>query len=353
MRTSAFDFELPEDLIALRPARPRDSARLLEVRYGEITHRHVRDLPGLLRPGDLCVFNDTRVIHAQLEGTRAPREGTDAAIRPRIGVTLHKRVGPDLWRAFAKPGRKLAPGDRIDFKEGLSAEVVAKDEGGDIGLKFDLAGSALDAAVEAAGEMPLPPYIAARRAVDSDDDRDYQTVFADRAGSVAAPTAGLHFTEDLLAALEAKGIGRARVTLHVGAGTFLPVKSDTLSGHKMHAEWGEVSAETAEKIAEAQARGGRIVAIGTTSLRILETAARAGKLQPFAGETDIFISPGFKFQIADLLWTNFHLPRSTLFMLVCAFAGTETMKRAYAEAIKARYRFYSYGDASLLYRASP
>ena len=351
MRTADFDFDLPEELIAVRPARPRDSAWLLHVNHGNIDHYKVSDLPSLLRAGDLCVFNNTKVIRAQLPGTRAPREGGDASIAPRIGVTLIKRVGSSRWHAFAKPGRKLAIGDRINFANDLVAEVVAKEADGQIGLMFNDAGESLDQAIGKAGVMPLPPYIAARRAADAQDEEDYQTLFAEEMGSVAAPTAGLHFTDGLVSRLKDVGIGHAFVTLHVGAGTFLPVKSDTLEGHKMHSEWGEVCSETAEAVAQTKRDGGRIVAVGTTSLRLLESASIGGTLHPFAGETDIFIRPGFKFQCADLLWTNFHLPKSTLFMLVCAFAGTDTMKRAYAEAIAKRYRFFSYGDASLLTRA--
>lgn len=354
MRVSDFDFELPEELIALRPARPRDAARLLEVRHGEFVHRIVRDLPDLLAPGDCLVFNETAVMRAQLEGRRTPREATPglSAAEPRVGFTLHKRIAPDVWRAFAKPGRKLAPGDCVRFDAGLSAEIIAKDSDGDFLMRFSLAGGALDEAVAKAGVMPLPPYIAARRPADKEDETDYQTVYATSPGSVAAPTAGLHFTPELLAALETKGIGLARVTLHVGAGTFLPVKGDDTSQHRMHAETVEVGEEAAERINAARAAGGRIVAVGTTSLRVLETASGPdGRLFPFRGETDLFILPGYRFKAANLLLTNFHLPRSTLYMLVCAFAGRETMRRAYQAAIAERYRFYSYGDTTLLHRA--
>jgi S-adenosylmethionine:tRNA ribosyltransferase-isomerase len=358
MRVDAFDFDLPEKLIALRPAEPRGAARLLEVRYGALHHRHVRDLPSLLKPGDICVFNDTAVIHAQLTGRRAARAGAAEAgalvAEPQIGITLHKRQGPQVWRAFAKPGRKLALGDILNFAPGLSAEVIAKEAGGDLALRFSQSGEVLDALIAKHGVMPLPPYIASRRAVDERDEQDYQTVFAEREGSVAAPTAGLHFTPELLAALDDRGIKRATLTLHVGAGTFLPVKTEDTSGHRMHAEWGEVSEDAARQINEAKAAGGRIVAIGTTALRLMESAALDdGHLMPFAGETEIFITPGYRFKTADLLFTNFHLPRSTLFMLVAAFAGLDVMKRAYAEAIEKRYRFFSYGDATLLYRATP
>lgn len=354
MRVSDFNFELPEDLIALRPARPRDAARLLEVRHGEFTHRIVRDLPALLAPGDCLVFNETAVMHAQLEGRRTVREPIEgiASAEPRIGFTLHKRIAPDVWRAFAKPGRKLAPGDRIRFGSELDAEIVAKDSGGDFLLRFSLSGDALDAAVAKAGIMPLPPYIAARRPADDLDERDYQTIYARALGSVAAPTAGLHFTRELLAAIEAKGVRSARVTLHVGAGTFLPVKTEDTAHHRLHAEAIEIGEEAADAINSARSGGGRIVAVGTTSLRLIETASGPdGRIYPFRGETDLFILPGYRFKTADMLLTNFHLPRSTLFMLVCAFAGRETMKRAYEAAIAERYRFYSYGDATLLHRA--
>jgi S-adenosylmethionine:tRNA ribosyltransferase-isomerase len=354
MRVSDFDFDLPEQLIALRPARPRDSARLLDVRHGELTHRIVSDLPDLVAPGDCLVFNETAVMHAQLEGRRVAREAFAgvASAEPRIGFTLHKRIAPDVWRAFAKPGRKIAPGDRVRFGDQLAAEVVAKDADGDFLLRFSMAAEELDGAIARAGVMPLPPYIAARRKADEKDEADYQTVYAASLGSVAAPTAGLHFTPALLKALEAKGATSARVTLHVGAGTFLPVKTQDTGHHKMHAEAGEVSEAAADTINRARAAGGRIVAVGTTSLRLLETASGPdGLIHPFRGETELFILPGYRFKTADLLWTNFHLPRSTLFMLACAFAGRETMKRAYGAAIAERYRFYSYGDATLLHRA--
>ncbi len=354
MRVDAFDFDLPDELIALRPARPRDSARLLEVRGSNLAHHIVRDLPSLLRPGDCLVFNETAVIHAQLEGRRVAREQIPGAIpaEPRIGFTLHKRHSFDTWRAFAKPGRKLTPGDCVRFGDHLEAEVIAKDADGDIVLRFSQAGSELDRAIAELGVMPLPPYIASRRAPDARDEMDYQTVYSKTEGSVAAPTAGLHFTPELLIALGAAGIGSAQVTLHVGAGTFLPVKSEDTSGHRIHAETGEVSEEAAEIINAARANGGRIVAVGTTSLRLLETAASAdGRVYPFRGETSLFILPGHQFKTADLLLTNFHLPRSTLFMLVCAFAGRENMLHAYETAITERYRFYSYGDTSLLHRS--
>jgi len=359
MRLSDFDFDLPNDRIALRPAQPRDSARLLAVDPGASPQdRHVRDLPDLLRSGDLLLFNDTRVIPARLNGVR-PRKGSMVAVE----ATLHRRLSPSRWTAFMKPGRRLSVGDRIEFGEGadracllgrLDARIEAKGEGGEVTLAFDLSGAFLDQAIAERGLMPLPPYIAARRAQDERDRADYQTVYARLDGSVAAPTAGLHFTPSLLEALKASGVGFAFVTLHVGAGTFLPVKTDDLSQHKMHSEYGEVSPQAAEAVNAARAAGGRVICVGTTSLRLIESAAGAdGQVHPFAAETDIFITPGYRFRAADGLMTNFHLPRSTLFMLVCAFAGVETMRAAYAHAIAAGYRFYSYGDGSLLWRSTP
>lgn len=347
MRVSDFDFELPEDLIALRPVSPRDAARLLIVREGASSFEEavVRDLPSFLSAGDVAVFNDTRVIPAQLFGVRPSRETSAEA---RIEVTLHKREGADLWAAFAKPGRKLISGDTIAFGD-LTARVEAKHEGGEIVLRFDKAGAALDEAIARAGVTPLPPYIAGRRAADARDVQDYQTIYAARDGAVAAPTAGLHFTPALLAALDAKGLRRETVTLHVGAGTFLPVKADDTKDHVMHAEWGELSAATAQAINRARAKGGRTLCVGTTSLRTLESAAGA-EVQAFRGDTRLFITPGYRFKAADMLLTNFHLPRSTLFMLVSAFCGLETMRAAYAYAIARRFRFYSYGDACLLIR---
>ena len=357
MRVDVFDFELPEELIALRPAQPRDSARLLEIKHGALSHQRVNELPNLLRPGDVCVFNDTSVIHAQLSGRRAVREAKRhnvESVEPRIDVTLHKRHSTDHWRAFARPGRKLTLGDVIKFGEGFEAELVGKQSDGDLLLRFNASETALDALIERHGSMPLPPYIASRRAIDERDEVDYQTTYASHLGSVAAPTAGLHFTPELLRALTTCGIKQARLTLHVGAGTFLPVKSEDTSGHRMHAEWGQVSDQAAETINAARAAGGRIVSIGTTSLRLMESATtEEGRVLPFAGETSIFITPGYRFKTADLLFTNFHLPRSTLFMLVSAFAGLDVMKRAYAAAIAERYKFYSYGDASLIHRGSP
>ena len=358
MRTALFDFDLPPDRIALRPASPRDAAKLLVVRPGampEFEDRVVRDLPALLAPGDALVINDTRVIPARLEGDRL-REDAIA----HIEATLIKREGPERWRALVKPAKRLQVGDRIRFgHEGrvcllgtLDATVEERGEGGETLLRFDFHGPVLEEAIEQLGHMPLPPYIATRRSDDEQDRTDYQTVFAAHEGSVAAPTAGLHFTSDLLARLEARGIAIHRVTLHVGAGTFLPVKTEETSDHKMHAEWGEVSAATADALNALRARGGRIAAVGTTALRLLESAAdEGGKLHAFSGETSIFITPGYRFRAVDILMTNFHLPRSTLFMLVAAFSGLDRMRRAYAHAIESGYRFYSYGDACLLFRS--
>ncbi|MDB5430966.1 MAG: queA [Caulobacter sp.] len=358
MRLSDFDFPLPEENIALRPASPRDSARLLVVRPGEgFQDRIVRELPDFLEPGDALVFNDTRVIPARLFGVRI-RE----ASRVSVDATLHQRKAPHQWTAFMRPGKKLAPGDRIRFGTqhdracagtALDATVVEKREGGEVLLAFDLAGPDLDLAIIDRGSMPLPPYIAAKRAEDERDRADYQTVYAREDGSVAAPTAGLHFTPELLAALTARGVSSHFVTLHVGAGTFLPVKTDEVSEHRMHAEYGEVSAETAAALNAVRAAGGRVVCVGTTSLRLLESAtSEEGVIGPFMAETAIFITPGYRFRAADVLMTNFHLPKSTLFMLVSAFAGTDTMRAAYEHAIATGYRFYSYGDSSLLFRAA-
>lgn len=348
MRVDEFDFHLPEDLIALRPAEPRDSARLLVIRENSLSFEEatLRDLPAFLSPGDVGIFNDTRVIPAQLAGTR-PARGLSA--EARIDVTLHKRLAPARWAAFARPGRKLEPGDTLHFPGGFSARVEAKGAGGEIEFLFDVAGADLDVAIARHGIMPLPPYIAGRRAVDERDTSDYQTVYARNDGSVAAPTAGLHFTPGLLAALDARGIARRHVTLHVGAGTFLPVKADDTADHRMHAEWGHVPQETADAVTEARRRGSRVMCVGTTSLRTVETASTP-VLQPWMGDTDIFITPGYTFRTADMLLTNFHLPRSTLFMLVSAFCGLNTMQAAYAHAVARRFRFYSYGDACLLVR---
>jgi S-adenosylmethionine:tRNA ribosyltransferase-isomerase len=357
MRTDLFDFDLPADRIALRPAKPRDAARLLVVRPGqtaELDDRKMADLADLLEQGDCLVVNDSKVIAARLSGRRIGRGATE----PEIEATLHKRLDGSHWKAFILGAKKVQVGDTLRFgTEGkvcflgeLDAQVSQKDERGEITLSFSFHGPVLDRAIAERGAMPLPPYIAARREPDEQDCADYQTVFAHDEGSVAAPTAGLHFTDELLARLQARGIGLQKVTLHVGAGTFLPVKADDTAGHTMHAEFGTVSRETADALNAVCEKGGRIVAVGSTALRLLETAAGAdGKLHAFAGETAIFITPGYKFRAVDLMLTNFHLPRSTLFMLVAAFSGLDTMKRAYAHAIKSGYRFYSYGDACLLY----
>jgi S-adenosylmethionine:tRNA ribosyltransferase-isomerase len=385
MKTDLFDFHLPPERIALRPAVPRDAARLLVVRpsqtpfipaqagiqaassgergswvpasagtNGDLDDRTMRDLPDLLAPGDCLVVNDSKVIAARLEGRRIGRGGTE----PAIEATLHKRLDGSHWKAFARPAKKLEVGDvvrfgtegRVCFLGQLDAEVSHKDEGGEITLSFSFHGPMLDEAIAERGDMPLPPYIASRRAPDAQDKADYQTLFARDEGSVAAPTAGLHFTDDLLARLDARGVALHKVTLHVGAGTFLPVKSDEVEGHRMHAEFGTVPAEVADSLNAVRANGGRIVAVGSTALRLLESAASEdGRLRAYAGETDIFITPGYTFRAVDMMLTNFHLPRSTLFMLVSAFSGLETMQRAYAHAIESGYRFYSYGDACLLF----
>ncbi len=361
MRVDDFDFDLPPERIALRPARPRDMARMLLVRPqgGPVLEdRGVLDLPALLQPGDALVFNNTKVIPAQLEGTR--RRGDAIAT---IGATLHLRAGADRWWAFVRPAKKLVPGDRVRFgaaSEGmacmagvLDATVAEKKDTGEVLFVFDLSGPDLDAAIHATGHIPLPPYIAAKRGEDAQDREDYQTIYAEKEGAVAAPTAGLHFTPRLFEMLDARGIERHTVTLHVGAGTFLPVKADDTDAHEMHAEWGEISGETAAALKAVRARGNKVVAVGTTSLRILESAAQGpGGLAAFRGETRIFITPGYRFRAIDALMTNFHLPRSTLFMLVSALSGLETMRAAYAHAIADDYRFYSYGDSSLLFPAA-
>jgi S-adenosylmethionine:tRNA ribosyltransferase-isomerase len=359
MRVDLFDFELPPERIALRPAEPRDSARLLVVNPDSdapFEDRVIRDLPQLLLPGDVLVVNDTRVIPASLEGTR--RRGETSA---RIHVTLHKRETGSQWRAFVKPAKKLRLGETIVFtaregsepsSETLRAEVCELAGEGEVLLGFSVSDALLDQALERFGHMPLPPYIAGKRAVDARDADDYQTLFAARSGAVAAPTASLHFTPALLEALKARGVELCRVTLHVGAGTFLPVKAEDTGSHRMHAEWGEISAEAAVLLNAARASGRRIVATGTTSLRILESAAASsGEIRAFSGDTSIFITPGYSFRAVDVLLTNFHLPRSTLFMLVAAFSGLDIMRAAYDHAIKQNYRFYSYGDACLLHRA--
>ncbi|HJU32325.1 MAG TPA: tRNA preQ1(34) S-adenosylmethionine ribosyltransferase-isomerase QueA [Hyphomicrobiaceae bacterium] len=386
MRTDLFDFDLPDERIALEPVSPRDAARLLVVRPspqaltsslrrwgstqaapvatpGEIgpgqngvalEDRIVRELPDLLRPGDVLVFNDTRVIRAALQGERLRGES-----RALISFNLHKRLDESRWRAFARPAKRLATGDRVRFGHDgrvcllgtLEATVADIGEAGEIELSFSLHGPYLDEAIAALGDPPLPPYIVGRRGVRPEDADSYQTVYARVEGAVAAPTAGLHFTDSLLADLDARGVGRHFVTLHVGAGTFLPVKAEDTGGHRMHAEWGAVSPETACALNAVRAAGGRIVAVGTTALRLLESAAdEDGTIHPFAGETALFITPGYRFKAVDLLLTNFHLPRSTLFMLTAAFSGLDVMRAAYAHAIRAGYRFYSYGDACLLDR---
>ena len=339
--TAAFDFELPPENVATEPARPRESARLLEVGR-QLTDRTVADLPGLLNPGDIVVINDTRVIPARLRGTRRGA---------KVEVTLHKAGPGGAWRAFARPARKLSVGDIIDFADGFNAQVTAKGDAGEVTLLFpDAAG--LFSALERHGEMPLPPYIGRPDGATSADKQDYQTVYAAKKGAVAAPTAGLHFTEQLMDRVRQAGVEFATVTLHVGAGTFLPVKVDRVADHRMHSEWGEIDAATASAINAARRAGGRIVSVGTTPLRLLETAATAdGEIRSFTGDTDIFITPGYRFRAVDALMTNFHLPRSTLFMLVSAFAGLDRMKAAYDHAIRTGYRFYSYGDSSFLHRS--
>ena len=340
MLVADFDFELPESCIALRPANPRDSARLLLVQPGKPCVDSVfRDLPAALRPGDVLVVNDTRVIPAQLHGVRG---------EARVGVTLHKREASDVWWSFVRNARRLRSGDQVDFGAGLTGIVLEKGDEGAVLWRF-AADGALEAAMAAAGAMPLPPYIASKRATDAQDLADYQTLHAAKDGAVAAPTAGLHFTPDLWERLAAAGIARETVTLHVGAGTFLPVKAEDTADHKMHAEWGSIDAATVARLNAAKAAGGRVIAVGTTSLRLLESAVDAqGFIQPFTGDTAIFITPGYKFGAIDGLITNFHLPKSTLFMLVSALMGLDTMQAAYKHAIASGYRFYSYGDGSLL-----
>jgi S-adenosylmethionine:tRNA ribosyltransferase-isomerase len=362
MKTADFDFDLPESHIALRPAEPRDSARLLVVRDDGLEDRIIRDLPDFLQPGDALVFNDTRVIPARLSGVRERIGAEGETLTVVVEATLHHRDAPDVWSAFMKPGKRIKAGDRIRFgsdSDGacllgrLDATVVDKGEDGLVTLRFDLAGPALDEAIRDVGVMPLPPYIAAKRAEDDRDRSDYQTMFAQLDGSVAAPTAGLHFTPALIEAIKARGVSTHAVTLHVGAGTFLPVKADDTADHRMHSEWGEVAPDTAAALNAVRAAGGRIVCVGTTSLRLLESATTPeGEVRPFHGDTAIFITPGYAFRAVDVLMTNFHLPKSTLFMLVSAFAGLETMRAAYAHAVKDGYRFYSYGDGSLLFRAA-
>jgi len=343
LKVDLFDFDLPRTSIAQHPASPRDRARLLVAGDHDLNDKNVMDLTLCLKPGDICVFNDTRVIPARLRGRRGEAS---------MEVTLHKQDAPDTWRAFARPAKKLSVNDRITFADGFCATVLAKGLGGEVTLAFNHEGADLMATLDTQGIMPLPPYIKRAKGGQAEDQADYQTIFADRPGAVAAPTAGLHFTEGMLESLTARGIKTARITLHVGAGTFLPVKVEDTQDHKMHAEWGEISVEAANLINAARESGGRVVAIGTTSLRLLESAASDdGTLHPFMGDTDIFITPGYRFKIVDVLMSNFHLPRSTLFMLVSAFAGFKRIRTLYDHAIKTGYRFYSYGDACLLHRA--
>lgn len=344
MRVDLFDFDLPAELIALRPAKPRDSARLLLVEGTEVSDKTILDLPKLLRPGDTLVFNDTRVIPAQLEGRRG---------EAKIGATLHKREGPRDWWAFVRNAKRLRTGDLVEFGGGVAASVADRDEEGAVLLHFE-GEDPVEILLDRAGRMPLPPYIASRRPADASDRDDYQTMFAREDGAVAAPTAALHFTPRLIEALEQKGIRRETLTLHVGAGTFLPVKAEDTSEHRMHAEWGRIDEETAGRLNRARSSGGRLIAVGTTSLRLLESAAdEGGTIRPFAGDTSIFITPGYRFKAIDGLVTNFHLPKSTLFMLVSALMGLDVMKSAYEHAIERKYRFYSYGDGSLLLPSRP
>ena len=350
MNVDLFDFDLPTDRIALRPATPRDAARMLVLDGDDTRDLSVNDLPTQLRPGDILVFNDTRVIPAQLDGTRAARDSGTAqdGAGASIGATLHKREGPRRWRAFIRNAKRLRDGDRIDFGHDVAA--IATDRADDGSFALDFAGDEpVELLLERAGRMPLPPYIAAKRGTDARDAHDYQTMFATDPGAVAAPTAALHFTPALIAALDAAAIEHTTLTLHVGAGTFLPVKADDTDDHRMHAEWGRIDAATADRLNAVRAAGGRIIAVGTTSLRLIESATGDDDIvRPFAGDTAIFITPGYRFRGIDGLMTNFHLPRSTLFMLVAALMGTDRMQQAYAHAIRSNYRFYSYGDASLL-----
>lgn len=349
MNVDLFDFELPPERIALRPASPRDAARLLLLEGERTEDRSVRDLPALLRAGDLLVFNDTRVIPAQLEGRRGAREdGAHSAPGAKIGATLHKREGPRHWTAFVRNAKRLRVGEAIDFGNDVTAIAQARHDDGSFTLFFP-GDEPVELLLERAGRMPLPPYIAAKRPTDARDADDYQTMFANEPGAVAAPTAALHFTPELMVALDAAGIGHTTLTLHVGAGTFLPVKAEDTDEHRMHAEWGRIDAATADRLNAVRAAGGRVIAVGTTSLRLIESASgEDGMVRPFEGDTSIFITPGYRFRGVDGLITNFHLPRSTLFMLVSALMGLERMQAAYAHAIDNGYRFYSYGDASLL-----
>ena len=358
MNVDAFDFELPESAIALRPAVPRDSARLLHVGSGAKFSNHtVSDLPTLLRAGDVLVLNDTRVLRAALAAIRPARAhggGGDV----EITLNLHKQVSGNIWRAFARPAKRLKPGDRLDISDGFYTEVIEKDAGGDVALRFNMSGEALSAAIETAGAPPLPPYIARKRVADARDVQDSQTIYAQDAGSVAAPTAGLHFDEAILAALKEKGVNLAFVTLHVGAGTFQPVRVDNIQEHKMHAEFAEVPQDVVDAVLETKANGKRVIAVGTTSVRSLESAAKAcvdrkhkDVIAPFNEDTEIFIYPGFEFKVVDAMFTNFHLPESTLMMLISAFAGKDNVMNAYQEAIEKEYRFFSYGDSMFIERA--
>ncbi|WP_026941613.1 tRNA preQ1(34) S-adenosylmethionine ribosyltransferase-isomerase QueA [Hellea balneolensis] len=352
MKVSAFDFHLPEESIALRPASPRDSAKLLRVSgQGEFSDHIVSDLPSLLRKGDVLVLNETKVLRAALRATRPARAhggGGDVT----VDVNLHTALSENEWRAFVRPAKRLRDGDEVHFSDSLSATVFGKQDGGDVGLRFNLSGTELSSSIEAIGQPPLPPYIARKRTVDAQDIEDYQTVYADgKAASVAAPTAGLHFTPEVFKALEAKSVQIERLMLHVGAGTFLPVKADDTDEHHMHSEWYQIAPETAARINTAKGEGRRIIAVGTTALRALESSAVNGRVKNLTADTQIFITPGSQFYIIDGLMTNFHLPKSTLFMLVSALAGLDTMQDAYAHAIKTGYRFYSYGDSSLLWAA--
>ncbi|WP_120500992.1 tRNA preQ1(34) S-adenosylmethionine ribosyltransferase-isomerase QueA [Roseovarius sp. EL26] len=346
MKTSDFDFDLPDELIAVRPARPRRAARLLVAQGAQITDSAVDQLGEWLRPGDRLVLNNTKVIPARLQGVRA-RESAQGLTEARMEVTLLSPETDGTWRAMIKPLKKICEGEIIEFDAGLEAELIGKADGQGI-LRFNLTGDGFDAALAGIGSMPLPPYIAAKRAADAQDHEDYQTVFARTPGAVAAPTASLHFDEALLAELAENGVEFTHVTLHVGAGTFLPVKVDDVTTHKMHAEWGHVSEQAANEIRQTKANGGRIIPVGTTALRLIESAARGGEIAPWQGETDIFIYPGFEFHVTDALMTNFHLPRSTLMMLVSALIGSEEIRQIYAHAIAEKYRFFSYGDSSLL-----
>ena len=340
MLLTDFDFDLPAEAIAQKPMVPRDAARLLDCTNDVLADKYIYDLPDLLQPNDLLIVNNTKVIPAQLTG----RIGAGG-----VGVTLHKRENEAVWRAFAKPARKCAVGTEILFAEGFSGTVSERHDKGEITLDFNIGGTALDERLLLHGRMPLPPYIKRQDGKDAADDADYQTLFARHSGAVAAPTAGLHFTPELYDALQARGVSLSEVTLHVGAGTFLPVQVEDISQHKMHSEWGSVSADTISAIESCKAAGGRVICVGTTSLRIMESAYKAaGCLAPFTGDTDIFITPGFTFQVADMLLTNFHLPKSTLLMLVSAFSGRDFMLNAYDHAVSSDYRFFSYGDACLL-----